>query len=98
MASDLKFADNAIVNMAQKTVKQRIAETLLYLEKNFGIDSENFISMTLTREDISNVVGTAKEACIRTLTSFKKEGYIDTEKKCIRIKDSKALLRIAEGF
>ena len=98
MAEDLKFADNVIVNMAQKSVKQRIAEVLLYLEKNFDRDKEGYIAMTLTREDIANVVGTAKEACIRTLSTFKKEGAIDTEGKRIRIKDETRLRQIINGF
>jgi CRP-like cAMP-binding protein len=98
MSKDLKFADNVIVNMAQKSVKQRIAETLRYLEKNFGKDEEDYIAMTLTREDIANVVGTAKEACIRTLSSFKKEGWITTDGKRIKIKNDKALYRLVEGL
>ncbi|MEP0262587.1 Crp/Fnr family transcriptional regulator [Dokdonia sp.] len=98
MANDLKFADDVIVNMAQKTVKQRIAETLRYLEKNFGTDRDGYIAMTLTREDIANVVGTAKEACIRTLTIFKKEGWITTDGKRIKIEDGKALYRLIEGL
>ncbi|OEJ99111.1 Crp/Fnr family transcriptional regulator [Flavivirga aquatica] len=98
MAEDLKFADDVIVNMAQKSVKQRIAETLRYLEKNFKTDEEGYIAMTLSREDIANVVGAAKEACIRTLTSFKKEGWIITDGKRIKIEDDKALYRLIEGF
>ena len=98
MANDLKFADNVIVNMAQKTVRQRVAETLMYLEKNFGIDEEGFITMTLTREDIANVVGTAKEACIRTLATFKKECWITTDGKRIKIDDKKALYKLVEGL
>ena len=98
MAEDLKFADNVIVNMAQKTVKQRIAEALLYLEKNFGQDQEGYIAMALTRADIANVVGTAKEACIRMLSSFKKEGDIETEGKRIRIKNASGLRQIVNGF
>ena len=98
MANDLKFADNVIVNMAQKTVKQRVAETLMYLDKNFGADADGYIIMTLTREDIANVVGTAKEACIRTLTIFKKEGWISTDGKRIKLEDKKALYRLVEGL
>ena len=98
MAEDLKFADNVIVNMAQKTVKQRIAEAIVYLHKNFGVDTDGYIAMTLTREDIANVVGTAKEACIRTLSSFKKEGYISTDGKRIKLENEKALHRLIEGF
>ncbi len=98
MASELKFADDVIVNMAQKNVSQRIAETLKYLEDTFGTDEEGFIKMILTREDIANVVGTAKEACIRQLTKFKKSGYITTDGKRIKIIDHKSLYNIIEGF
>lgn len=98
MANDLKFADNIIVNMAQKTVKQRLAEALIYLDKNFGTDNEGYIKITLTREDIANVVGTVKEACIRTLTSFKNEGWITTNGKRIKIEDKKALYRLIESL
>jgi len=97
MAKDLKFADNVIVNIAQKTVKQRLAEAILYLDENFGVDAEGFIAMTLTREDIANIVGTAKETCIRALTSLKKQNWIVTEGKRIKIEDHNALLKLAEN-
>lgn len=98
MAEDLKFADNVIVNMAQKSVKQRIAETLIYLDTNFGQDENGYITMTLTREDIANVVGTAKEACIRALSNFKAEGLIVTEGKKIKLENRNALNRLAKGI
>lgn len=98
MADDLKFADNVIVNMSQKSVKQRIAETLLYLEKKFGEDEKGNIAMTLSRADIANVVGTATEACIRALTQFKKEGLITTSEKKIKIEDRSALYRVVNGY
>lgn len=98
MADDLKFADDVIVNMAQKTVKQRVAETLMYLEDNFNVDDDGFIAVILTREDIANVVGTAKEACIRTLASFKKENWVALDGKRIKLLDKKALYRLVEGL
>ncbi len=98
MASDLKFADNIIANMAQKNVRQRVAEVLTYLYDNFGVDSEDYITLTLTREDIANVVGTAKEACIRTLTSFRKEGWISTKGKRIKLNDKAALQKLIDGI
>jgi len=97
-ANDLKLADNVIVNMAQKSVKQRIAETLIYLEKKFSTDEDGYIAITLTRENIANVVGTANELCIRILTSFKKEGWIETDGKRIKIKNTKSLYRLIKGL
>ncbi|MDT0293605.1 Crp/Fnr family transcriptional regulator [Mesonia ostreae] len=98
MANDLKHADTLIVNMAQKTVKQRVAETLSYLDTNFERDLDGFIGVILTREDIANLVGTAKEACIRTLTSLRKDNIISTQGKRIKIEDKKALYNIIQGI
>lgn len=98
MAENLRFADNVIVNMAQKTVRQRIAETLIYLDHNFGQDQDGCIAITLTREDIANVVGTAKEACIRTLSEFKKQAYISTNGKRISLVNKEALNKIVKGI
>jgi len=98
MAHDLKMADNVIVNMAQKNVKQRIAEVILYLDKNFGSDAEGYLNMILSRADIANVVGTVTEACIRTLAAFKKDGLIATSGKRIKVEDRKKLQRMVDGL
>ncbi len=98
MANELKFADDTIRNMAQKTVVQRLAETLLYLEKNFGNDKEGYLKLVLTRADIADVVGTATELLIRTLTKLKKTKVISTDGKRIKLEDKKALYNMAEGI
>ena len=38
MAEDLKESDDSLVDMAQKSVKKRMADTLLYIYENFGSD------------------------------------------------------------
>ena len=98
MAHDLKEADDVIVNMSQKTVKQRIAEAFLYLKNNFGEDDEGFLALTLSREDIANVVGTATESAIRIISEFKKKGYIHSSGKRLGIKDERKLKDLIEGF
>nr|WP_321414665.1 Crp/Fnr family transcriptional regulator [uncultured Allomuricauda sp.] len=98
MAHDLKEADDVIVNISQKTVKQRMAEAFLYLQNNFGEDADGFLALTLSREDISNVVGTATESAIRIISEFKKMGLIHTSGKKIAIKDERKLLEMVEGF
>tara|TARA_R110000868_G_scaffold9349_6_gene46776 strand:+ start:1195 stop:1893 length:699 start_codon:yes stop_codon:yes gene_type:complete len=96
MAHDLKEADDVIVNMSQKTVKQRVAEAFLYMKKNFGEDKDGFLQLTLSREDIANVVGTATESCIRIISEFKKEQFIKASGKKIAIVNEKALLNLME--
>jgi len=98
MAHDLKEADDVIVNMGQKNVKQRMAQAFLYLKNNFGQDEEGYLSVTLSREEISNVVGTALESCIRIISEFKKKGYLRTSGKKIKIADEKALRDLIEDL
>ena len=98
MAHDLKEADDVIVNMSQKSVKQRLAEAFLYLDKNYGKDDEGFIGLILSREDYANVVGTATESCIRIISEFKKKGLIKTSGKKIGIANEKLLQDLVEGF
>jgi len=94
LANDLKEADNVIVNMAQKSVKQRLAETLLYIYDSFGIDDEGRLNVILSREDYASIVGTATESAIRVLSQFKKDKLISTSGKQIKIEDLKGLKRI----
>ena len=98
MAHDLREADDVIVNMSQKTVKQRIAEAFLYLKNNYGEDKDGYLALTLSREDIANVVGTATESCIRIISEFKKKGLLISSGKRLGIADEKKLKDLAEGF
>lgn len=94
MAHDLKEADDIIVNMAQKSVRQRLAETLIYIHDSFGTNPDGTLSILLSREDFANIVGTATESAIRVLSQFKKEGLISTVGKFIKIEDFNELKRI----
>lgn len=98
MAHDLREADDVIVNMSQKTVKQRIAEAFLYLKNNYGEDEKGFLILTLSREDIANVVGTATESCIRIISEFKKHGLLKSSGKKLGIADEKKLKDLVDGF
>ncbi|MEE9406653.1 MAG: Crp/Fnr family transcriptional regulator [Polaribacter sp.] len=98
MATSLKSADNLIVDMAQKTVKQRLAEALLHLHTKFNNDSEGYIGVHLSREDIANIIGTATESAIRLLSDLKKKKIIEFHGKEIKILDEIALEKIAQGF
>ena len=98
MAHDLKVADDVIVNMSQKTVKQRLAEAFMYLKKNYGEDENGFLLLTLSREDYANIVGAATESLIRMISEFKKKELIKTSGKKIGIIDENILQELADGF
>ncbi len=94
MAGDLKEADDIIVNMAQKSVRQRLAEALISINASFGTNADGTLSVLLSREDFASIVGTATESAIRVLSQFKKDGLISTSGKQIKIEDLEGLKRI----
>lgn len=97
VCSELRRADNFIIDMAQKTVKERLADGLLSLKDLFGVDNEDFIDMQLSREEIANFVGTATESLIRMLSDFAKNELIKTQGKRIKLLNENKLKRIAQG-
>lgn len=94
VCGDLKDADDNMVNLAQKTVKQRLAEVLIKLETDFGIHEDGSLKIQLSREEIAGIIGTATESCIRLLSEFNKEGWISLQGKKITITNKKELQRI----
>tara|TARA_R110000868_G_C10742684_1_gene752526 strand:- start:58 stop:738 length:681 start_codon:yes stop_codon:yes gene_type:complete len=96
ICGDLKDADGHMVNMAQKTVKQRLAETLLYLEATFGKNNDGTLKIQLSRDELASLIGTATESCIRLLSDFKKNNLIDLTGKKIALKDIPKLKKLAE--
>ena len=91
MADDLKDSDNSLVNMAQNSVKRRMAEILIYIHDSFGVDETGYLNIIISREDYASIVGTATESAIRILSQFKKEGLILTSGKRIKIEDHRSL-------
>lgn len=87
ICGDLKEADSQMVNMAQKTVKERLAETLLYLQDTFGKNEDDTLKIQLTRDELASMIGTATESCIRLLSDFNKSGLIELKGKKILLKD-----------
>ncbi len=98
ISHQLNEANILISQMAQKPVKERLAETILSLEDIFGLDSENCIDVVLTREEIANTIGTATESLIRLLSNLKKDGIIDLVNKKIKITDRNAIKNMSDGY
>lgn len=96
ICGDLKEADDHMVSMAQKTVKERLAETLIYLEETFGKNTDGSLRIQLSREELAGMIGTATESCIRLLSEFNKNGLIELNGKRISLLDRTKLKRLSE--
>lgn len=95
ICEDLKDADDHMVNMAQKTVKQRLVETLIYLEETFGKNEDGSLRIQLSREELAGMIGTATESCIRLLSELNKTNLIELNGKKIIIRDKNKLKRFS---
>jgi CRP/FNR family transcriptional regulator, polysaccharide utilization system transcription regulator len=95
---ELGDANAYITDIAQKTVRERLAEILIHLKERFGQDKENVLQISLTREELANIVGTATESVIRLLSEFKNDGLIDLNGRKIKILDSQGLIKIGNVF
>ena len=96
LSSELGKAEEDIVHIAQKPVRERLAEALLLLRDTYGTeDGDNpALNVSLSREELAGIVGTAVETLVRALAEFKRQRVISTEKKKIRILDLPRLVRI----
>ena len=96
ICGDLRLADDHMVNMAQKSVKERLAETLIYLHETFGVNTDKTLKVQLSRDELASMIGTATESCIRLLSDFNKLGMIELVGKKIVLKDISKLKKLAE--
>ena len=92
---ELGEANAYITDIAQKTVKERLAEILIQLQDEFGEDPDGILRISLTREELSNIVGTATESIIRLLSEFKNDQLIGLNGRKIKILDRPGLKYIA---
>jgi len=96
LSYDLKKAENKITDLAQKPVRERLAEALLFLKETYGFEKDMAtINVSFTREEIANIVGTATETAIRLLSEFKHDHIIELKGKRIKILDHQKLLKTA---
>lgn len=95
LSGELLEAREHIVNLAQKPVRERLAETLLILKEVYGTeDGDNAtLNVKLSRNELASVIGSTTESVVRNITDFKNEQLIVTDKKKIRIVDVQGLIR-----
>lgn len=98
--------ENRLEELLFRTVPCRLARLLLRLSEEFPLRTEVSstgskaevrlgINVDLTQQDLANLVGATREITSTTLNDFKREGWIDTERKRVWVRDRRALEEIA---
>lgn len=95
---ELGEANSYITDIAQKTVRERLAEVLLKLVEDFGLDNQKYLRISLTREELANIVGTATESVIRLLSEFKTDNLVELNGRKIKVLNIKGLEKISNVF
>jgi len=99
LSKDLRLAESQSMSIAQRTVKERLANALLskkgILEEKEG---KELMSFTISRKDLADLIGCAPETIIRMLSQLKKEGIIALNKREIEILDQNKLYKIAHKY
>lgn len=90
LSKELNIRTKLLTNMAQKSVRERLAFSLIFLDKIY-----NESTINLSREDLANFIGTATETLIRLLKEFKDEGLIEIHTRKLVLLNQDELLRIA---
>lgn len=94
---ELGVANHYIRDIAQKSVKARLAEILLLIASDFGQEEDGTLKLNVSREDLSNFVGTATETLIRLLSDLKNEGIVEIKGRKIKLLQQDKLQQITNG-
>ena len=95
LAKDLGVSDKRMVSLTQKHVRGRIAESLLTMREVFGLDTEGFIDLDLTRQELADYSNMTTSNAIRTISALVSENVISVKDKRIKLLEDELLLRIS---
>ncbi len=96
ISSDLKAAEDQIISLSQKNVRERTAEALLFFKATYGfLDDGITLNVTFSREEIADFVGTSTESIIRQLSEFNQDKVISLQGKKIGLLNVPKLLKYA---
>lgn len=94
LSDNLVDKEERLLKLAYNSVRKRVAEALLLVEKQYRQQAGDQFQVTISREDLANIVGASKETVIRTLSDFKDEKLIDINGGKITIVNADKLARM----
>lgn len=100
ICDDVVMLESKVLELSQKSVRERLATNILMLNEKFGIQHEDktLIGVPLTREDFANLIGTNTETVIKLLSELRKEGHIDFVDRKILIINLTALKKFSDFY
>lgn len=94
LSDNISEKEEQLVNLAYSSVRKRVAEALVLLQNLYDTKRDKAFSIAISREDLANIVGTATESLIRTLSDFKAEKLVEIKGSNITIIDAEKLKKL----
>jgi CRP-like cAMP-binding protein len=92
LSNDLVEKEEQLIRLAYNSVRKRVADALLLLQNRYKKENnESNFSISISREDLATLVGTAPETISRTLSDFKEEKLVDLKGSTLTILNTKGL-------
>ena len=91
LAKNISAKEDQLLGLAYNSLRKKVAEALILLQKKYKEESKNNFEIALTRECLASIAGTATESLIRTLSDFRSEKLIDIKEGNIIILNEKKL-------
>ena len=90
-------SDDRTINLTQKHIRGRLAEALLFLKDNYGVEEDGCtLRIYLSREDLASLSNMTTSNAIRTLSTFAAERLIAIDGKKIKIVEEEELRKVSK--
>ena len=97
LVNPLGISDERTVNLTQKHIRGRLAESLIFLKESYGLEEDgSTLSIYLSREDLANLSNMTTSNAIRTLSQFATERLITIDGRKIKIIEEEKLKKISK--
>jgi CRP-like cAMP-binding protein len=93
-AAELQNSEKRMRNLVHMPVKARVAQAIITLKNQFGVNTDGFIDIELARQDLASFSGAAYESLFRTINDLVAENIIAVSGKSIIIKNEVELLKL----
>jgi CRP-like cAMP-binding protein len=97
LAQRRREVENKIENLVFKDVNAKLAELLLRLATEYGVDDARgtLVALKITHQEMANLIGSTRETVSLTLAQFKRKGLISTDGRKVILADREGLRALA---
>lgn len=97
LSVEIGLSDDRTVNLTQKHIRARLAESLIRLKETYGVEEDGYtLSIYLSREELANMSNMTTSNAIRTLSAFASENLIAIDGRKIKLIEEDKLRKISD--